>query len=138
THVCAHAVLALLRKQNPSVDFVRLLRGRGKVDDLELREVYAEVRRVLDELRAQNRRGAVRLGPVVSNGSAEDVVADGLRHFAIYHSAPAVFRKGDRVSSGDRGLLFYYSNRLEGYQLERGTGLRSPLSADHRALARGA
>lgn len=137
THVTAHAVLSLLRRANPNVDFVRLLRGGGRVDDLAMRDVYAEVRRLLDELRGIHERGGVRLGPVVDRGSAEDIVADGLRHFSIYHAAPAVGRRGDRVTSGDRSLLFYYSNRLEGYGLERGTGLRSPLTSDHRALAKG-
>jgi len=62
---------------------------------------------------------------VMGSWKLEDVVADGLRHFAIYHSRPAVERKGDRVTSGDRALLFYYSNRLEGYRLERGTAYPS-------------
>jgi glycerol-3-phosphate O-acyltransferase len=137
THVTAHAVLHLLRKANPQVDFVRLLRGGGRVDDLSLRDVYAEVRRLLDELRGIHRRGGVRLGPVVESASAEDVVEDGLRHFSIYHASPAVSRRGDRVMSQERSLLFYYSNRLEGYRLERGTGLRSPLTSDHRMLAKG-
>ena len=108
TQVTAHAVLSLLRRANPGVDIVRLLRGRGKIDDLELRAVYGEVRRLIDELRALHSRGGVRLAPGLASGGAEEVVAEGLRHFTIYHSSPAVTRKGDRVTSGDRGLLFYY------------------------------
>ncbi|MBI1949616.1 MAG: 1-acyl-sn-glycerol-3-phosphate acyltransferase [Deltaproteobacteria bacterium] len=138
THLTAHATLNLLRKANAGVDFVRLLRGGGRADDVPLRELHAEVRRLLDELRGLNKRDGVRLGPIALDRDAEDVVADGLRHFSIYHAQPAVQRKGDRVSSGDRSLLFYYSNRLEGYRLERGSGLRSPLTPDHRALAKGA
>ena len=138
THVTAHAMLTLLRKANAGVDLVRLLRGSGKVDDVDLRALYLEVRRLLEELRGLAGRGGVRLGPVVTSGGAEDVVADGLRHFSIYHAKPAVTRKGDRVASGDRALLFYYSNRLEGYRLERDAGLKAPLSADHRTLGRGA
>lgn len=138
THLTAHATLNLLRKANHGVDLVRLLRGGGRVEDLALRDVYAEVRRLLAELRGLHQRGGVRLGPIVADRDAEDVVADGLRHFSIYHAVPAALRKGDRVLSGDRALLFYYSNRLEGYRLERGSGLRPPLTADHRALAKGA
>lgn len=138
THVTAHATLMLLRQANAGVDLVRVLRGSGKVDDVELRAVYGEVRRLIQELRGLADRGGVRLAPVVASGGAEDVVADGLRHFAIYHSHPAVSRRGDRVTSEERALLFYYSNRLEGYRLERDTGLKRPLSADHRSLGRGA
>jgi glycerol-3-phosphate O-acyltransferase len=117
---------------------VRLLRGSGRVDDVELRLVYGEARRLLDEVRGLAKRGGVRLAPLVERGTAEDIVADGLRHFAIYHSRPAVERKGDRVTSGDRALLFYYSNRLEGYRLERAASLKAPLTPDHRSLGKGA
>jgi glycerol-3-phosphate O-acyltransferase len=138
THVTAHATLALLRKANNGVDLVRLLRGSGRIDDVSLLDVYAEVRRLLDELRGLAARGGVRMGPVVDRGTAEDVVANGLAHFSIYHSQPAVLRRGDRVLSADRALLFYYSNRLEGYRLDRASGLKPPLTPDHRALGRGA
>ena len=138
THITAHASLTLLRTANTGIDLVRLLRGSGRVDDVELRHVYSEARRLLDEVRGLAKRGGVRMAPIVERGSAEDVVADGLRHFAIYHSRPAVERKGDRVTSGDRALLFYYSNRLEGYRLERSTSLKAPLTPDHRSLGKGA
>ncbi len=137
THVIAHAMFSLLRQAN-NTDLLRLLRGGGKVDSVELLALYAEVKRLLEELRGLHDRGGVRLGPVISRGGAEDVVADGLRHFAIYHAHPAVTRVGDRVTTEDRALLFYYSNRLEGYRLERNVGLKPPLSLDHRALGRGA
>ncbi len=138
THLTAHATLNLLRRANPGVDLVRLLRGGGRADDVPLFDLHAEVRRLLDELRGLARRGGVRLGPIALDRDAEEVVTDGLRHFSIYHALPAVTRKGDRITSADRALLFYYSNRLEGYRLERTSGLRSPLTPDHRALAKGA
>ena len=138
THITAHAALTLLRKANTGIDLVRLLRGSGRVDDVELRLVYAEARRLLEEVRGLSKRGGVRLAPIVASGSAEDIIADGLRHFAIYHGKPAVERRGDRVTSGDRALLFYYSNRLEGYRLERTAALKPPLTPDHRSLGRGA
>ena len=138
THLCAHAFLNQLRAQNPGTDLVRLLRAGGRVDDIQLLQVYAEARRLLDELRGLAARGGVRLSPLLQNGSAEDVIADGLRTFSIYHARPAVQRKGDRLVSGDRSLLFFYSNRLEGYRLERGIGLKPALSADHRSIGKGA
>jgi glycerol-3-phosphate O-acyltransferase len=135
THICAHAALLLLRQKNPQTDLMRLLRAGGRVDDIPLSDLYIEVERQLTELRGVASRGGVRLGPSVSSGSADDVVADALRHFACYHTRAALERRGDRVFSAERGLLFYYSNRLEGFRLERALGLRPALSADHRTLA---
>lgn len=138
THVTARAIFSLLRRQNPSRDVLRLVRAGGEHADMELLAVYQEVERLLAELHGMARRGAVRLGPEVQSGSAEDVVQSGLKHFAIYHTDPAATRRGDRVFPTDRSLLFYYQNRLEGYRLERDSGLRPALSADLRSLYRGA
>jgi len=137
THLVGHAGLLLLRLKNPQTDLIRLLRAGGRVDDVSLRELYAEVDRELVELRGLAARGGVRLAPLVETGSADDIVADALRHFACYHTQPALQRRGDRVSSPDRGLLFYYSNRLEGFRLERGVGLTPALAPDHRTLSTG-
>jgi glycerol-3-phosphate O-acyltransferase len=142
THVTAHALLKLLRAQNPQTDLMRLLRGEGRVEDIELRALYAEVTRVLAELEGLAARGGVRLQPTVARAAAqrdgEDVVAEGLRHFAIYHLRRAAYRRGDRVASQDRALLFYYANRLEGYRLSRSEGQRAALTPDHRLIAKGA
>ena len=79
----------------------------------------------------------VRLDPKLERQSAEDVVADGLRHFAIYHSNPAVTRRGDRLFTTDRNLLFYYQNRLEGFAVWPEPELSAVLSPDRRALGGG-
>ena len=135
THVCANAALLLLRQKNPQSDLMRLLRTGGRVDDLPLREVYAEVDRQLLALRTMEARSAVRLGPAVLTGTADDVVADALRHFQSYHTREALRRRGDRLFAPERGLLFYYANRLAGLGLERALGLPPALTPDHRNIA---
>lgn len=137
TNITARAMFTLLRRQNPAVDVLRLVRAGGDRDDVELLALYAEVDRMLGELRGLEKRGGVRLAPNVKNATGEDVVTQGLRLFAIYHRTPAATRRGDRVFPTDRHLLFYYQNRLEGYRLERDEHLRPVLSPDHRALFRG-
>lgn len=134
TNVLARAVLTGLRKHNPSVDLLRLLRTGGRRDVLELREVHEEVGRLLDALRALAARGGIRLDPKTATAAPEDIVSDGLRHFAIYHPQPAAERKGDLILSRDRQLLFYYQNRLEGYGLPPEPDLAPALTHDHRAI----
>lgn len=135
THLTAHAALLLLRQKNPQTDLVRLLRAGGKVDDLALRDLYKEVDRQLVEMRGLAARGGVRLAPLLQTADASDVVAEALKAFSTYHTKAALSRRGDRVFPTERGLLFYYSNRLEGFRLERALGLRPALAADHRSLA---
>ncbi len=119
THVLARAVFDGLRHEIPGVDAIRLVRVGARDVRLDLRDVYWHMRKLLDALRASAHAGHVRLSRVVQYASAEDVVADGLRYFSIYHARPAVERRGDVLVPTDRALLFYYQNRLEGYGLER-------------------
>lgn len=134
THVCARAIFDLLRRQNPEVDLLRLLRAGGPREEMSLAEVHEVTGALLEELRGIADRGGVRLSPMVRSGTAEDVVIDGLRYFSTYHRTPAASRRGDRVFPTDRALLFYYQNRLEGYRLERERGIAPALSSDHRAI----
>jgi glycerol-3-phosphate O-acyltransferase len=134
TNILAHAIFTLLREQNRNADLVRLLRTSGATESLEMREVYRETRRVQSELTGLARRGGIRLAHHLESMEPEDLVADALRHFAIYHTRAAATRRGDRVFATDRTLLFYYQNRLEGYRLERNAGLEPALSSDHRTL----
>ena len=134
THLTARAVFTLLRRENPEVGLLRLIRVGAAREDFDQRAVYQETERLMGELRGLERRGGIRLSPQIRDASAEEIVADGLRHFAIFHSQPAAKRRGDRIFAVDRNLLFYYQNRLEGYRLDRTAGLSPALSADHRRL----
>ena len=137
TNVVARATLSALRKHNPRIDMVRLLRSGGRRDFLEMTEVYAETNKILAALKRLEAAGKVRLDPTTRVGSAEDVVADGLKHFAIYHKQPAAERKGDLIIPADRQLLFYYQNRLEGYGLPPEPDVPSALTADRQHIRGG-
>jgi len=134
THVTARAVFGLLRKYNPKLPIIRLVRAGGQHEDVELLEVYEAVDKLLAELRALALSKNVRLDPRIERARPEDVVEDGLRHFAIYHTTPAVTRRGDRVFATDRNLLFYYQNRLEGLGVWPEPEMSGALSKDRRTL----
>jgi len=141
TNVVARAMFVLLRRLNPDTDIVRLLRTGAAVEDVELLLLYEETERLLRELRGLSARGGIRLSKLVETAAADDVVSEGLRGFALYHTRAAALRRGDRVFANDKQLLFYYQNRLEGYRLERSAGQKPALTADHRnirGLAKGA
>ena len=134
TNVAARVVFDALRLQNPGTDLMRLLRLGGEDDNFELRTIYRQTDVLLTELRKLEGQGDIRLGRVVQTGRADDVIANALRHFAIYHSTAAILRRGDRLFIGDRSLLFYYQNRLEGYDLGQLHGLSPALAPCHRTL----
>lgn len=137
THVLARAAFALLRHHNANMDLMRLIRAGGRVEDFSLFEVYQFTNLLIAALRRMASQQQIRLSPILETGDAEEIIADGMRHFATYHRTPAVLRKGDRLFVGHRSLLFYYQNRLEGYAWGDGLLAMPPaLAADHRALGK--
>ncbi|MBI2373138.1 MAG: 1-acyl-sn-glycerol-3-phosphate acyltransferase [Deltaproteobacteria bacterium] len=134
THITARAVFGLLRKVSPTRDVLRTIRTGSQHEELELTAVHQAAERLLAELRALEHAKKARLDPSIRSASADDVVSDGLKHFAIYHATPAATRRGDRVAPTDRALLFYYQNRLEGYEVWPEPEISPALSRDHRGL----
>jgi glycerol-3-phosphate O-acyltransferase len=117
TSLVAFALNQLLDRANPGMDRYRLLRTGGAQDSFPMAQVHAEVLRVLEAVRSLP-DGPV-LEPVVRSGDVPDIINDALKHFAIYHTADAAERRGDRVFHHDRNLLLFYGNRLRGYDLGR-------------------
>jgi glycerol-3-phosphate O-acyltransferase len=121
TQVVAHSLFRLLQKRNPNLDLYRLLRTGGDQASFPIPEVQAEVGRTIDILKSFPEEKGPRLDPSLTadTATAGSILDDGLRHFGTYHTRPAAERRGDRVFHGDRNLLYFYSNRLRGYDLGR-------------------
>lgn len=117
THVLSRAAVNLFRRRFPGVDVYMFLRACAREPMLEQAKVHEETERVLSELRARARAGALRLDPALVDRSAEDVVWDAIRYFGSYHSRPAVRRVGTDLVVGSPNLLLFYANRLEGHGL---------------------
>lgn len=117
TNLVSYALLNLMKRANPGIDPYRLLRTGGNQPSFPMREMHQETDNVLAQLRAHP--SGPRLGEEVARGDVQAIVADGLKHFSIYHSKQAAYRRGDRIFHQDRNLLLFYGNRLRGYGLDR-------------------
>ncbi|MBX2812488.1 MAG: 1-acyl-sn-glycerol-3-phosphate acyltransferase [Myxococcales bacterium] len=129
THVTARAIFLALRRRNPSMSLLRLIRTGGVDDDLPISTVYQTANEILEKLIKLERTNRICRSPS-SRGTAEAIIADGLKLFGIYHTRAAAKRSGDRIIPTDRTLLLYYQNRLEGYELPGG----DVLDDDNRVL----
>jgi hypothetical protein len=79
--------------------------------------VRTELKTALAALREKATAGELQLESVVASADVDDVLSRALVHFTVYHSDPAVERRGNRVFVLNRALLYYYRNRLEGVGL---------------------
>ena len=119
THVVGLALIGILTRENPSMDLYRLLRTGGRSPSVLAKDLAAETERVLQALRALPR--PPRMSDELAK-APDAVIDDALRAFGSYHAHPAALRRGDRVFHEDRNLLYYYGNRLRGYDLGRRLG----------------
>lgn len=117
THVLSRAAINLFRRRFPGVDVFAFLRECAREPALEQASVHEEVERVVQQLRALARAGALRLDPSIEDLAAEEVVRDALRYFASYHSRPAVRRSGTDLVVTSPNVMLFYANRLEGHDL---------------------
>lgn len=117
SNVLAFALLEVLRRDLAQPDLFRMLRSINADTGVAAERVEAEVERLLGELRAMERAGAMQLSEGLQTTDGRDVVARGLRGLGIYHTSPIVERRGEQLVVLDADLLFFYRNRLEGYGL---------------------
>ncbi len=119
SHLVAFVAFNLLQQQYANLDLYGLLR-LPKDDRIILRHIFEKniqlVREALIELK-QNHK--VNLSPIVENSSIEELIDHGIENVGNFHIKKALFidKEGD-FSSEDMNLLYYYHNRMNGYQLD--------------------
>jgi glycerol-3-phosphate O-acyltransferase len=113
TDVAAYAVFERLHRDVRARDLAQFL---GDARDASLAENDAEeaIARLLVELRARASEGALR--PTFEL-DAPTTLARAIRTFSTYHERPVLVREHGRVRVGDPGMLAFYRNRLDGYEL---------------------
>lgn len=120
TQIVAFTLWEILRHRHRDLDMYRLIRAGDEGTGTSATVLVERVLRVWEALRAREERGELHLEEGATQvGNATVIVQTALRHFGTYHDKPVIVRRGDRVFSEDMKLLYYYSNRLRGYGLER-------------------
>ena len=118
THLLAFATFGLLRAQAPDRNLFRFLRTADELGGVPLDDVYPALERLRSGLQKLSAQGRLGDSPVPLGFDPQTVVADGLRYFGTYHTRSVIARRGDRLFPGDMKLLYFYQNRLAGYDLE--------------------
>lgn len=119
SHLTAFVVFQLLTQANPRLDIFGMLRLPVDEYVFPIAVVEQAVACMLEILREMQNQKRLQLcenlqKPVI------DIIREGVRKLGAFHAEPPLkFNKnGDIVSSNFR-LLYYYHNRLTGYDLEK-------------------
>jgi len=119
SHIVAFVAFEMLRIKYPQFDlfnFLRLPEEDLAIDYEEFRNTFKRIRNTIFEL---YEKGQVDIAPHLKE-SLDDVIKHGLDNVGMYHAKRPVLRnrKGEIVTH-DLNKLYYYHNRLEGYNLEK-------------------
>lgn len=120
SHLVAFVAFNIFLKQYPNLDLYGLLR-LPKEDRVILKKVFyyniEKVRNHLFELEKQNK---IQLSPEVKNDSISELVQHGINNVGNFHVKRALLldKQGD-IRSEDMNLLYYYHNRMTGYDISK-------------------
>jgi glycerol-3-phosphate O-acyltransferase len=119
SHLVAFIAFEMWQKKHPKLDLFSLL--RLPEEDLELdyeefKETFKRVRKEIYKLKDENKiHCATHL-----KGEADVVITRGLDNVGIFHlKRPLLKNKKGNIITKDLSVLYYYHNRLVGYDLEK-------------------
>jgi glycerol-3-phosphate O-acyltransferase len=118
SHVAAFVAFEMWQKKFPMLDLFSLLRLPEEdleIDYVEFHDTFKRVRKRIYELKDEGRvRHATHL-----KGNADAVIKLGIENVGIFHlKRPLLINKKGNIITRDLTVLYYYHNRLVGYDLE--------------------
>ena len=119
SHLVAFTAFEIIKQQYRYLDLYSLLR----LPEEELVIPYARFRNVCgclrDEVLRLQQLGKVDIAPHL-RGDLDEVIDHGLRNVGLYHAQrPLLKNKEGNIITMNLNTLYYYHNRLEGYELDR-------------------
>ena len=119
SHLVAFTAFQIFRKRYPKLDLYNLLRLPDEDQFINYDEFKSTLSTLLMRLYEMCDKGKVNVSPCLT-GDPEKIISHGLENVGMYHAKRPLIRnkKGD-ITTEDLNLLFYYQNRLDGYNLEK-------------------
>ncbi len=119
SHLVAFVAFQMMRKRHSSFDLFSFL--RIPVDEIEIE--YEEFRAVFDRLRDRIiemfNAGKVDMATHLTS-DIDEVIELGISNVGMYHSKrPLLKNKSGNIITQDLNNLYYYNNRMDGYDLEK-------------------
>ncbi|MFT7034018.1 MAG: glycerol-3-phosphate O-acyltransferase [Cyclobacteriaceae bacterium] len=119
SHLIAFTAFKMIGKRFKELDLYGLLRLPESDLQIDYEEFKEKVEFFLNEIKSLNERGEVGIGDHM-NENTDDIIKHGLKNLGMYHPMPPldISKNGDMVVK-NMNLLYYYHNRLLGYDLEK-------------------
>ncbi|MFT6811003.1 MAG: glycerol-3-phosphate O-acyltransferase [Saprospiraceae bacterium] len=118
SNIVSFTAFEVFKNKHPHLDLYSLLTLPSEYFDFPVDKLCKQVGNVRTTLVAMELNGEIRLSEMVRSRTAEEIVKDGIHQLKGYHSRLPLLQKNEIITCEDLKLLFYYHNRLNGYDLE--------------------
>ncbi len=119
SHLVAFTAFQLIQRSNEKLDLFSLLQLPEEDIQLPFDDFSAACGKVLDEIKRLKEAGKLGIAPHLEK-TLEEIIRHGLENVGMYHAKRPLIRTEDgHVITEDISLLYYYHNRLDGYELEK-------------------
>lgn len=119
SHLVCFTVFELIRKRLNYVDLFTMLRTPVEDISVPYDEVVTGINNLKERLKVLYDKGELLMSPEL-RWNVDKIIDHGMKNINLYHTAsPLTILSNGNVGSEDLKLLYYYHNRLDGYELEK-------------------
>jgi len=119
SHLVAFTAFQIIEKRFPKLDLYNLLRVPEEDQEIEYEDFKIVFEKLLNKIYKLKENGKVNISPNLT-GDIDEIIKLGVINVGMFHAKRAIkLTKGGKIVSEDLNLLYYYHNRLKGYNLER-------------------
>jgi len=119
SHLVAFIAFEMMQKKHPKLDLFGFLRLPEEDQEIEYTEFVETFKRVRKEIYRLKEEGKVYYASHLK-GEADLVIKHGIGNVGIFHLLrPVLKNKKGNIITRDLNTLYYYHNRLVGYELEK-------------------
>ncbi|MCH7402843.1 1-acyl-sn-glycerol-3-phosphate acyltransferase [Belliella kenyensis] len=119
SHLVAFTAFQMIKRENKKMDLFNLLRLPEEDLSIPYASFKAECKRVLERIFELRDKGKVHIAPHLRR-EIDQIITHGLENVGMYHAKrPLLKDKNGNIITEDLNLLYYYHNRLDGYDLEK-------------------
>ncbi len=119
SHVVAFTAFNILKARNPRLDLYGLLRLPNEDRYIPYQQFHDAIAQLKNKLLKMADQDKLKLSSKI-RGEVDVLIENGLQNLGVFHpKGPLKLHKHKNFHSEDMELLFYYHNKLVGYNLEK-------------------
>lgn len=119
SHIVSFVAFQMIKKQFKDFDLYNMLKLHEDDTAIEYLMFYKKMKSFQEKLLEYEDNDKLKLDSVCK-GNIEELIKEGIKNVGLYHSKKVLFMdKEGRINTKDMNLLYFYHNRLTGYELEQ-------------------